>query len=87
MLVAKERVVLAAPPLQWFEAALETGIELASLTPEILTMSSFLPGSKLRDPADRILAATARVFDFQLVTRDGPLLDYAAAGHLRAIAC
>jgi PIN domain nuclease of toxin-antitoxin system len=40
-----------------------------------------------RDPADRIIAATARAFDMTLVTRDRPLLDYADAGHLKALAC
>ncbi len=86
-LVAKGRLTLALEPQHWFQAALSVGIELAPMTPEILVASSFLPHSRLRDPADKILAATARAFDYRLMTRDRPLLDYASAGHARAIPC
>jgi PIN domain nuclease of toxin-antitoxin system len=40
-----------------------------------------------RDPADRILATTARAMNYRLMTRDERLLDYAASGNLAAIAC
>jgi PIN domain nuclease of toxin-antitoxin system len=46
----------------------------------------FLPGAPLGDPADRIIAATARAYGYRLMTRDGPLLDFGVAGHVRAIA-
>ena len=62
-------------------------IRLAPMPPEILLASHFLPGTPPNDPADRILAATARECDYTLVTRDTALLDYAAEGHLRALAC
>jgi len=35
---------------------------------------------------DRILVATARVERLTLLTRDRALLDYAAKGHMRALA-
>jgi PIN domain nuclease of toxin-antitoxin system len=38
------------------------------------------------EPADRIIAATARALGATLVTRDRRLLDYAAAGHVAALA-
>jgi PIN domain nuclease of toxin-antitoxin system len=60
---------------------------LTELTPEVLISSSYLPGSPPRDPADRIIAATARVQGYRLVTRDRLLLDYAEAGHVEALAC
>ena len=62
-------------------------MELAELSPQILIASSFLPGDPPGDPADRILAATAREYGYTLVTRDRPLLDYAKQGHLQALAC
>jgi PIN domain nuclease of toxin-antitoxin system len=34
-----------------------------------------------------MLIATARVHDLTLVTRDQAILDYAALGHVKAIAC
>jgi PIN domain nuclease of toxin-antitoxin system len=49
--------------------------------------ASFLPGDFHNDPADRFLVATARVMGVALLTRDRKILDYAAAGHVRAIAC
>jgi PIN domain nuclease of toxin-antitoxin system len=63
------------------------GIVLVELSPEILMASSFLPDSFLGDPVDCIIAATAREFDYTLVTRDRMLLDYAEAGHIRAVPC
>lgn len=86
-LVARGRYALSRHPQQWFNGLLEAGLVLAPLTPEILIGSSFLPSSSLRDPADRILAATARLHGYKLMTRDKPLLDYAAAGHMHAVAC
>ena len=57
------------------------------MSPAILIASSFLPGEPPRDPADRIIAATARAFGQTLITRDGELLPYAKAGYLAAINC
>lgn len=63
------------------------GLKAAPLTAEILLRSSFLPGRVHKDPADRIIAATAREFGYTVMTRDRALLDYAAEGHLRAVEC
>ena len=38
------------------------------------------------DPADRLIVATARMANATLMTRDRRILDYAATGHLTAIA-
>jgi PIN domain nuclease of toxin-antitoxin system len=73
--------------LTWFQTALDSGIDLAPMTPTILVGSSFLPGPPLRDPADRIVAATARLLGYRLMTRDAPLLRLAEEGHMQAIAC
>ena len=86
-LVSKGRVRLAADPLQWFQRAVDRGISLAPMPAAVLVASSFLPDARLQDPADRILAATARVFDYRLMTRDRPLLTFAKAGHMLAIPC
>jgi PIN domain nuclease of toxin-antitoxin system len=53
----------------------------------VLLDSSFLPGTFHGDPADRIIAATAREHGFTVMTRDRLLLAYAAEGHLAALAC
>ena len=87
MLVAKGRLALSLPPLRWFETILELGVDLAELSPDILIASSQLPGPALRDPSDRIIAATARASGYRLMTRDQPLLEFAANGQVTAIAC
>jgi len=87
MLVAKGRVALLASPMTWFSGLLETGVQLADLSPSILVEASFLPQSRLRDPADRVIAATARALGYRIMTRDRPILTYAAAGQVQAIAC
>ena len=88
MLVAHSRMTLLMKPEAWFDRILqEQGMSVAGMTPELLIASSFLPGMPPRDPADRILAATAREYGYRLVTRDRPLLDYADQGHIQALAC
>jgi PIN domain nuclease of toxin-antitoxin system len=86
-LVSKGRLRLTTDPLSWFQAAVDDGMTLALMPPSVLVAASFLPGSLLRDPADRIIAATARAYGYRLMTRDGPLLRFAAEGHLQATAC
>lgn len=88
LLVARGRLAIPTNPQAWFERLMQAPhVSLAALTPAVLIASSFLPDAPFRDPADRILTATAREFGLTLVTRDRALLAYAKAGHLRAIAC
>jgi PIN domain nuclease of toxin-antitoxin system len=88
LLVAGGRINLTASPERWFATFLQrSGCRLAALTPDVLIASSFLPGALHRDPGDRILCATARELGLTLLTRDRKILDYAAAGHCRALAC
>jgi PIN domain nuclease of toxin-antitoxin system len=63
------------------------GFRRVPLEPEVALRASYLPGSCHRDPADRLLIATARELGVPLVTRDRRILDYAAQGHVAAIAC
>jgi PIN domain nuclease of toxin-antitoxin system len=88
LLNARGRLAMSMSPQAWFEAFLKTpGVTLAELSVSILIASSFLPGSPPRDPADRIIAATAREHGLRLVTRDRILLDYGDKGHLDILAC
>ncbi len=87
-LVARNRLRLTMNVDQWFNALLALpGIRLAPMPPEILIASASLPGAPPRDPADRIIAATARAHRLTVITRDGELIPYAQAGHIRVIAC
>lgn len=88
LLAARGRLTFPMGPRRLFARFLEVpGVRLAEMPPELLILSSFLPGSPPRDPADRILAATAREFGYVLMTRDRLLLDYADQGHVWALSC
>jgi PIN domain nuclease of toxin-antitoxin system len=88
MLVARERLKLLIAPERWFERLVKLpGMRFAEMRPEVLIASSFLPGTAPRDPADRIIAATARDLGCTLMTRDRALLDYGEQGHVKVMAC
>ncbi|WP_322517380.1 type II toxin-antitoxin system VapC family toxin [Rhodopseudomonas palustris] len=88
LLVSRGRLNLLMSPLRWFDQVMErSSLSLAALTPDVLVASSFLPGFPHRDPADRIIAATARECGYRLITRDRSLLAYAREGHIQALAC
>ena len=86
MLVSKGRLTLDRDVGEWVQAAVSLpGIRLESISPEISVASTRLPGSMHSDPADRLIAATARHLGASLLTDNGLLLDYGAAGHIKVI--
>lgn len=88
LLAARGRISLSMSPERWFDRLLGApGIRLAEMPPSVLIASSYLPGDTPVDPADRIIAATAREYDLRVVTRDQRLLAYAKSGYCRALAC
>ena len=88
LLAAHGRISLQMSPEKWFERLLKApGVYLADMPPQVLIASSFLPGARPNDPADRIIAATAREYGYRVVTRDRRLLAYADAGYCGALVC
>jgi PIN domain nuclease of toxin-antitoxin system len=88
LLVSRNRLSLVAKPERWFQRLIATpGVRLADLSPDVLIASSFLPGDPPRDPADRIILATARDLGATLITRDRLLLKYGEDGQVSTIAC
>lgn len=72
MLVQKNRVTLTQPIADWLDAASTiSGVHLLSLTPSIAAISCdpALLG-KHHDPSDRLIAATALLYDIPLITKD-----------------
>jgi PIN domain nuclease of toxin-antitoxin system len=67
------------------EALTKPGISLMPLTSEIAIESSNLPGNLHGDPADRIIAATARAWNATLLTKDQRLIEYSRQRHLRVL--
>jgi PIN domain nuclease of toxin-antitoxin system len=87
-LASHGRVQLLITPQRWFARLFESqGVQLAEMSPDVLIASSYLPGKPPRDPADRIIAATARDLGATLVTRDRALLGYGNQGHLSVAGC
>jgi PIN domain nuclease of toxin-antitoxin system len=87
LLASRGRVVLGRPLTQWITAAVSApGLTIEPLLPQVAVEACSLPEAFHRDPADRLIVATARVANATLMTRDQRILDYAARGHLTAIA-
>jgi PIN domain nuclease of toxin-antitoxin system len=88
MLAAKGRLSMTMAPQRWLDQLMASvGMLWADLSVEVLLAASVLPGHPHGDPADRIIVATAREYGLRLVTRDRKILDYAAQGHVMALAC
>ncbi len=85
LLVASKQLELDLPiDRLWERDTGDHGLRIVPLTARILIESTRLPGEVHRDPADRMLIATAREHGLTLVTRDKNLLRYAKEGHLKA---
>jgi len=88
LLVAAGRLALPTSPEAWLNRLMQAPpLRLADLTTSVLIASSFLPGQPPRDPADKIIIATARAQNLTVVTRDRHILAYSKAGHVLALAC
>ena len=74
--LAHKRITVNAP-MDWGEwlrlAALDPRLETLPLTVDVAIDSERFPESFPADPADRLIAATARVHGLVLITADRPL--------------
>jgi PIN domain nuclease of toxin-antitoxin system len=85
-LEAVRRIELSQDVRTWVGRALAfPGVRLKGISPSIAIESTRLPGSPHRDPADRILMATARLTGAALVTCDEGMITYAKQGHVRVV--
>ncbi len=83
MLQIRSRLVLPCSLDEWLDQSLNyPGVREVDLTRSYLVDSCRLPGEFHKDPADRILVATARALDCDLITADETILTYA---HVNAI--
>lgn len=83
MMVTKGRINVKIDPKRWLDNAINnTGLKVIELSPEITMESCSLPGQFHKDPADRIIVATARVHNLTLLTKDRKIFDYP---HVKAI--
>lgn len=76
-LVAAGNILINKPLAVWIETAVdELHAEEVAMTREIAAEAYALPGEFHRDPADRILVATARREGLTLLTADDRILSY-----------
>ena len=88
MLEAKNRITLSMPTTEWMEQSFkQSSINTVALTANIAYESCHLPNAFHGDPTDRLIVASARIHDLQLLTRDKQILSYAKHGTLRVLAC
>lgn len=80
------RLELSQDVRSWVGRALSfPGVRFKGLSPSIAIESARLPGDVHRDPADRVLIATARLTGASLVTCDERILSYAKHGHVSVL--
>ena len=77
MLVEKGRLVLSMDVESWLDEVSQIdGVRLLPVDNEIGVKSTALPGEFHKDPADRMIVATARKLAVPLVTADEKILQY-----------
>jgi len=77
MMVTRGRIQLTISPDEWLDYAIsKTGITILNLDSRTALESCNLPGKFHKDPADRIIVATARIHQAKLITRDQKIIDY-----------
>jgi PIN domain nuclease of toxin-antitoxin system len=78
MLVEREKLVLSMDVGSWLATVQSIeAVRLVPVDPEIAVKSVELPGEFHKDPADRMIVATARKFAVPLVTKDDKIRAYA----------
>lgn len=77
MLIEKGRLVLSMDVESWLdEVAQIDGVRFVPVDNEVGIKSTVLPGEFHKDPADRMIVATARKLAVPLVTADEKIRDY-----------
>jgi PIN domain nuclease of toxin-antitoxin system len=74
MMIRLGRLVPRGTPETWLaELVARSGVVIREITPAIATLATQFPDEFPADPADRLIAATARSDGALLVTRDARL--------------
>ena len=77
MLIEKGRLVLSMDIENWLDEVSQIdGVRFMPVDNEIGIKSTVLPGEFHKDPADRMIVATARKFAVPLVTADEKIIEY-----------
>lgn len=76
MLASSGRLALQLPVREWITRAIAPPlVQIAEITPNIAAEIEALSGWDHRDPADRLIVATSRVYGARLLTNDTRIRD------------
>lgn len=84
MLCTKGRIALTISLSDWIDHVSQQ-VTFVPVDGQIALQAGTFDTALHGDPADRLILATARVREMPVITADRAILDYAAAGHVRAI--
>lgn len=77
MLIEKKRLILSMDVESWLNEVVQIdGVRFLPVDNEIGFKSTLLPGEFHKDPADRMIVATARKLAAPLVTADEKIINY-----------
>ncbi len=77
MMANRGKIKLRITSDEWFKHAIgKVGTIVLPLSTDIAIDSCNLPGHFHKDPADRIIVATTRIYRAILITKDGKIRDY-----------
>ena len=77
MLIEKGRLVLSMDVASWLDHVSQiNGVRFMPIDNEIGVKATMLPGEFHKDPADRMIVATARKLAVPLVTADAKMIQY-----------
>lgn len=77
MLIAKERIVISMDLNEWLSTIEQIeAVKFFAVDNDIATQSANLPGEFHKDPADRMIVATARKLGCGLITADEKIINY-----------
>jgi PIN domain nuclease of toxin-antitoxin system len=83
---SRGKLSLDLPLRSWLLRSIQlTGVHLTEINPDVACGCAELPADFHGDPADRLIAATARVEGMTLLTHDKALLALAKKGYFNAL--
>jgi PIN domain nuclease of toxin-antitoxin system len=87
MMFGKGRLTLHMPFREWLQELIaKTSVTILPVDVDAAAETAALPESFHGDPSDRLIAATARVHNLSLMTRDKLILRHGESGFLKCIA-
>ncbi|NRB11565.1 MAG: type II toxin-antitoxin system VapC family toxin [Rickettsiaceae bacterium] len=86
LLSIKGKIVFSIPVKEWIDQVLSTlELKIIELKHNILIESCELLNYPHKDPADRMIIASARETNAHLLTADKKIIDYHKQGYLKAV--